>query len=153
MLVIVNTSPLIALERIGRLNLLKELFGSVVRPQSVLTELLAGKDRYQLSNELRDADWIVTEPDPVEMLYRKELGAGETAVLALAVKMKAELVVLDDLQARLVATSLGLALTGTLGVLVAAHRKGLLTDLRSAVYGLEECGFRVSPRIMAGLLA
>jgi predicted nucleic acid-binding protein len=153
MLVIVNTSPLIALERIGRLNLLKELFGSVVRPQSVLTELLAGKDRYQLSTELRDADWIVTEPDPVEMLYRKELGAGETAVLALAVKLKAELVVLDDLQARLVATSLGMALTGTLGVLVAAHRKGLLTDLRGAIHGLEECGFRVSPRVVAGLMS
>ncbi|MEI6788277.1 MAG: hypothetical protein WCL49_07335 [bacterium] len=65
MLVIVNTSPLIALERIGRLHLLKDLFGDVVRPQSVLIELLAGKDRYQLSNALRDADWIVTEPEGI----------------------------------------------------------------------------------------
>jgi len=153
MLVIVNTSPLIALERIGHLHLLKDLFGAVVRPQSVLIELLAGKDRYQLSNALRDADWIVTEPDPSEMFFRKELGAGETAVIALAVKRNADLVVLDDLQARLLATSLGLPVTGTLGVLLAAHQKGLLTDLRSAVHALEECGFRVSSRVLASLLS
>jgi predicted nucleic acid-binding protein len=153
MRVIVNTSPLIALERIGKLDLLRQLFGQVVRPQSVMNEILAGQDRYELSDRLSACEWIVTEPDPLEMAFRKELGAGETAVLALAVKTQSDLVVLDDLQARLVAASLGLALTGTLGVLVAAHRAGLLADITSAFAQLEHVGFRVSSRLIASLRA
>ena len=65
----------------------------------------------------------------------------------------ADLVVLDDLQARLVATSLGLGLTGTLGVLVAAHRVGILSDLRPAFAALQECGFRVSQQIIDDLVS
>lgn len=43
MRVVVNTSPLIALDRIGQLGLLKSLYGQVLRPQSVLDELQADK--------------------------------------------------------------------------------------------------------------
>ena len=125
MRVVVDTSPLIALERIGQLDLLRELYGQVVRPQSVLAELLAGQRRYGLSAELMQGSWILTEPDPAEMALRKELGAGETAAITLAFKTHADLLVLDDLQARLVASGLGLAITGTLGVLAAAHQGAL----------------------------
>lgn len=58
MLVVINTSPLIALDRIGRLDLLRALYGNVVRPQSVMNELAAGAKTYGLSPLLRDATWI-----------------------------------------------------------------------------------------------
>ena len=153
MRVIVNTSPLIALERIGRLDLLQKLFSTVVRPQSVLDEILEGSPKHGVPNALVKSEWIFTEPDPEETVFRRELGAGETAVLALARMTHADLVVLDDLQARLVATSLGLGLTGTLGVLVAAHRVGILSDLRPAFAALQECGFRVSQQIIDDLVS
>jgi uncharacterized protein len=148
MRVVVNTSPLIALDRIGRLALLREMFGTVVRPQSVLDELNAGIATYDLSATLSNADWILTEPDPPEMVLRKELGAGETAVLALAVRTSADLVILDDLQARLVAEGLGLKMTGTLGVLLAAHRAGRLTDVAAEFKKLRDCGFRIPAPIL-----
>jgi len=147
MRVIANTSPLIALDRIGELDLLRRLYGSIVRPQSVLDELLAGREHHSLNPVLRDAAWIVTEPDPPETALRRELGAGETAVIALALRTGADLVILDDLQARLVADGLGLKLTGTMGVLLAAHRMGFLNDARDALSRLADAGFRLPPEI------
>ncbi|MBN1671575.1 MAG: DUF3368 domain-containing protein [Kiritimatiellae bacterium] len=152
MRVVVNTSPFIALARIGELAILHQLYGTVVRPQSVLDELHAGVEQHGLDAELTDAEWIVTEPDPPEMILRKELGDGETAVITLALKTNADLVVLDDLQARLVAQSLSLKLTGTLGILCAAHRTGLLADLADAIRRLREAGFRISEELVQALL-
>ena len=103
MRVVVNTSPFIALDRIGQLELLRSLFGRVVRAQSVLEELQAGAQKHGLSDTLACAEWIITEPDPVESVLRRELGDGEMATIALAYRTAADLVVLDDLQARLVA--------------------------------------------------
>lgn len=144
MRVVVNTSPLIALERIGQLDLLKRMYGVVVRPQSVLDELNAGRGAYELSPLLLEqSDWICTEPDPPDMNLRRELGAGETAVIALAVKTRADLVILDDLPARLVAQAQGLAITGTLGVLLAAQQAGLVTDVAEMFRALQDAGFRI----------
>jgi len=148
MRVIVDTSPLIALERIGQLELLKALYGNVVRPQSVLDELNRGKEHYQISSLLTKTEWITTEPDPLEMALRKELGAGETAVITLAYKSHADLVILDDLQARLVACAMGLRITGTLGVLLAANHKSLLPDIVPAIQKLQQCGFRISDTLI-----
>ena len=148
MLVVANTSPLIALDRIGKLEVLRHLYGTVLRPQSVVDELNAGQGAYDISRMLRDAEWIVTKPDPPVMALRKELGAGETAAIALATSLQADLVVLDDLQARLVAASLGLRITGTLGVLLAAQRIGLLADTMPAISQLQEAGFRISVALL-----
>jgi uncharacterized protein len=148
MRVVVNTSPFIALERVGQLELLKRMYGVVVRPQSVLDELNAGRGTYDLSPLLEHADWIVTEPDPPEMVLRRELGAGETAVIALAVRTQADLVILDDLQASLVAQTQGLAITGTLGVLIAAQQAGYLSDVKEAFRRLQDAGFRIPSALM-----
>ncbi len=148
MLIITNTSPLIALERIGQLSLLPKLYGKVVRPQAVLTEIEEGKGKYGISDNLYNADWLETVKDPPEMNLRRELGAGETAVIALAVRDNADLVILDDLAARNVAIELGLSVSGTLGILLAAHKRGLLKDITLAVDALTMTGFRVSQNIM-----
>ena len=106
--VIVNTSPLVALDRIGQLDVLHKLFGKVIRPRSVVDELQAGQMVHGGSSALYNATWIKTADDPPEMILRKELGAGETAVIALASRIHAELVILDDLTARNVAVEIGL---------------------------------------------
>ena len=152
MIVVVDTSPLIALDRIGYLYILKELFGAVIRPQSVADELIAGRRIYGGSSELFDADWIENHADPAEIIFRKELGAGETAAIILAKKLNADLVLLDDLAARNVATQLGLSVSGTLGILLAAHKKGRLPDLKSALSTLTDCGFRLSDDLRRTIL-
>ncbi|MCX7045591.1 MAG: DUF3368 domain-containing protein [Candidatus Sumerlaeota bacterium] len=147
MRVIANTSPLIALDRIGCLFILKKMYGIIVRPQSVLDEIKDGIPTHPTSSELLNADWIVTEPDPDEVILRRELGAGETAAIMLAIKTAADLVILDDMQARIVANGLGLKITGTLGVLAAAAAEGVLPDFSEALDNLQRAGFRLPPVI------
>jgi len=148
MRVVVNTSPLIALERIGQLDLLRRMYGVVVRPQSVLDELKAGRGAYELSPLLEQADWIRTEPDPSDMNWRRELGAGETAAITLAVKTRADLVILDDLPARLVAQAQGLTITGTLGILLAAQEAGFVADVKELFRALQDAGFRIPASLL-----
>jgi predicted nucleic acid-binding protein len=83
-------------------------------------------------------------PNPKEMILRKELGAGETAVIALALKLNADLIILDDLAARNVANGLNLKFTGTLGIILAAREKGILPEITTAINDLQSCGFRIS---------
>lgn len=152
MTVVVNTSPLVALERIGELDILPKLFGKIIRPQSVVDELNAGRSIYGGIDALYHVSWLETVEDPPEMALRKELGDGETAAIALAFRLKADLVILDDLAARNVAVELGLNVTGTLGVLLAAHKKGILKDLRRTITLLKDSGFRVSNTIITTIL-
>ena len=144
MRVVVNTSPLIALNQIGRLELLRQLYGAIVRPQSVYDELRGGLDQHEYSDSILSADWIITEPDPEGMALRRELGAGETAAIILAHKTNADLLILDDLQARIVATGMGLRITGTLGVLLAAKRQNIISDLAKVIKDLQTAGFHIS---------
>jgi len=151
MKVVVNTSPLIALERIGCLAVLPKLYDTVIRPQSVLEELKAGGSQVAVK-ELVNANWILTADDPEEMVLRKELGDGETAAIALAVKLQADLIILDDLAARHVAAELDLNVTGTLGILLAAWKKGYLKDIKGAVEDLKSSGFHLSDALVSSLL-
>jgi len=123
MRVVVNSSPLIALNQIGRLELLRQLYGAIIRPQSVYDELRGGLDQHEYSDSILSADWIITEPDPEGMTLRRELGAGETAAIILDHKAKADLLILDDLQARIVATGMGMRTTGTLGVVLTTNNE------------------------------
>jgi predicted nucleic acid-binding protein len=97
---------------------------------------------------MEHSDWIRTEPDPQDMNLRRELGAGETAVITLAMKTQADLVILDDLPARLVAQAQGLTITGTLGVLLAAQQAGFVSDLKDLFHALQDAGFRIPASLL-----
>jgi len=88
-------------------------------------------------------------PDPPMMQLRKELGAGETAAITLAYQIKAGLIILDDLAARLVAQELGLRVAGTIGILLAAKEKSLISDVKMHFKALQDAGFRLPSHIVA----
>lgn len=148
MIVVTNTSPLIALDRIGQLELLPGIFSSVIRPESVTRELQEGVALGYPDQLVLDKKWLKTVIDPPEMVLRKELGDGETAAIALAVREKADWILLDDLAARLVAEELGLQVIGTLGILITAHEKGLLDSAYESAKALQDVGFHVSKPIL-----
>lgn len=147
MIVVVNTSPLIALDRIGCLFILPALYGNILRPQAVIDELTAGKCIYTGSDDLLNAEWMTTVENPPEMALRKELGDGETAAIIIAHKQKADLLILDDLAARNVAREMGLTVTGTVGTILAAYKKGIIKDVESALSDLRACGFHISDKM------
>jgi predicted nucleic acid-binding protein len=145
--VVSNSSPLIALARIQRLDLLPAIFESILIPPAVAREI-APSIRV-LPDWLQIQAASVLPPAPVR---RRRLGAGETEALALAIELRADWIILDDLPARRFAEASGLNVIGTLGTLVAAKRAGLLKSIRPELDALVRTSFFLSPQLYDQLL-
>jgi predicted nucleic acid-binding protein len=135
---------LIGLSRTGRLELLRELFQSILIPPAVYDEVVTSGGGRPGAAEVAAADWIATcEPiDHLAVDYLKiTLGAGESEAIVIAREQKADFMILDDWQARQTALGLSLLVIGTVAVLAKAEKKGLISDLSSALQDLRQVGF------------
>lgn len=126
--IICNTSPIQYLHQLGLLHILKALAEQVVVPPTVIEELAMGR---RLGIDLPDLEtlkwFIVRRPVSAFALPPvTDLGSGETEVLALALEASNAVVILDDALARQTTEVLKIRLTGTLGLLLDAKRKGLI---------------------------
>jgi predicted nucleic acid-binding protein len=126
-LIISNTTRIINLAEIGRLDLLEKIFGKVVVPPAVVTELLAKQNLFPKAGDAA-ACFEVVHPEDLLLVrgFRSAVHAGEAECLALAMENPSSLLLLDDLQVRALASSNGLAFTGTLGLFVEAKARGLV---------------------------
>jgi uncharacterized protein len=146
-LIVSNTTPIINLSEIGRLDIMQEMFGKVVVPPAVISELLA---KQKLFPKAGDAATCIEVLDPDDKLlvrgFRSLVHAGEAECLALAMENPGSLLLLDDLQARAVASASGLPFTGTLGLLVEAKARGMIEAVAPLINEL-----RVSARFWISL--
>lgn len=100
---IFNASPLILLGKIRQLHLVESLSPDFRIPSAVVAEIGAGPPDDPTVNWLRKpstANHIVDAPHSPPFLTQWDLGAGETAVLSLALADQGSAVILDDLAAR-----------------------------------------------------
>lgn len=150
-----NTSPLLYLHRIDALDWLPDLCGGVWIPQAVAQELSEGQRRgYDVPDPDR-YEWLEVvdlRAVPSEWL-NIDLGAGELAVLALALEHSECTVLLDDRQARRIAQTAGLNVWGTLRVLIEAKSQGLVERIVTHVDRLESTGMWMSNAIRRRVLA
>jgi predicted nucleic acid-binding protein len=146
--IICNTSPIQYRYQLGCLNFLHSLAGRVIVPSAVVDELSAGRSLGIVLPDVSTVDWIdLCRPAKRSALpWDCELGPGETEVLMLALEKPDSVVVLDDGLARWVAKTIGVKLTGTLGILLDAKRAGLVPAVRPLLDQLQELGFRLAPR-------
>ena len=105
MIVVSNSSPLIALARIGRLNLLASFCKRILIPAEVQYEVTVAGRGLPGAEEVRKAPWIEVVPqkspaDPSLTQACQSLGAGERGAILLAKSLEADLVLLDDRKAR-----------------------------------------------------
>jgi predicted nucleic acid-binding protein len=152
---VANASPLILLARIDHLDLLASLAKLLVVPEAVIREVQAGSYRDGTADKIKDLASILRVDDlPVPDRIRFwDLGAGESQVLAHALERPGAEVVLDDLAARRCAHSLGLSMTGTLGVVVLCRHRGIISAARPVIQMLCEAGLRLKPALMNEALA
>lgn len=153
-LVVANNTPLVALEVLGHLRLLRDLYTAVLIPETVHAEFLA-TERAVRQFALADAPWIKVAAlnNPRRVLAYSGLDRGEAAVLALAEERAAHLVIIDELKGRRYARRMGFPLTGTLGVLLLAKEKGLIPALAPLIAELQQAGLYLSPRLITKVLA
>lgn len=143
-----NSSPLIALAEIGQLALLPQLFDAILVPPGVVAEIGPTLPVLPAWVEIRG----LLQPLPTA-LVRPALGLGEREALALALESKAADLILDDRLARELAILLGLPLTGTLGILVAAKEKRLIESIRPHLDRLLDHHFFIGRDLYRDLLS
>lgn len=154
-LVVSNTSPLLYLHQIGRLELLRSLYGQVTVPAAVADELGRGGELGIDVPALDRFDWLRVEVPPERLLLPAvvDLGPGEAEVIAFGLAHPAALLILDDRLARRVATALDLRLTGTIGVLVRAKKSGLLPSVRPSLEALRATTMRLGDELVRWAVA
>lgn len=156
MIVVADTSPLVFLSRIGRLELLRALYPEIVVPATVWHEAVVARPEAGGVELLRNANWVVVSDEAertgVEQSLEEALDPGEAAAITLAVLLNAEVLLIDERKGRAVARERGLSVRGTLGVLVDGRRAGHLASLRAELDELLARGFRVAPALVGEAL-
>ena len=153
-----NTSPLLNLAIIGQLDLVREQFGEVLISEAVLKELrvdepLPGSARLRQALDLGWLRVVKAEDQPLIALLMRTLDLGESEAIALASRLDPEQLLLDERDGRRVAKSLGLPVTGVIGILLRAKREGAITSLGDALAALEaHAGFRIAHTLVREML-
>lgn len=154
MIVVADASPLRYLILIEHLHVLPALYGHVVVPPAVVTEL----DQEQTPSLVRD--WLSARPEWLQVQAPRQalsflpeaLGPGEREAIALAVGLSADAILMDDRDGRREAEKRQLAVLGTLRVLADAAEHGF-ADLRVALDRLRLTNFRADEQLIDRLLA
>jgi predicted nucleic acid-binding protein len=154
MIVVADTSPILYLLLLNKLDLLPQLYRRILIPSTVRDEMFASGAPIALQH------WISNPPDWLEIraveiaddLNLMRLDPGERAAIQLAQQVNADLLIVDDKAGRQTALRLGLRITGLLGVPDEAAALNLI-DLPIVLSQLlHETNFRASPRLVQSLL-
>lgn len=153
MIVVSNSSPLITLARIGRLELLRQLFGRIHIASEVHAEVVVRGAGRPASVAVQGADWIeihapAAARELAELKSRHALGAGELATVLLVHTLRADLAIIDERSARRLAQAQGVAVMGCVGILERGHRRGFVPDLRDDYKQLLTQGIRIHRQIL-----
>jgi uncharacterized protein len=150
----VNSSPLILLGKVARLDLLTALAERVVVPQAVILELNAKTGQDWLGRAVMSHPGIELADDlPIpEHVDRWNLGAGEAAVLAFCLANSGFRAVLDDLRGRRCAQACAIPLFGTLGVIVEARKRQLIPAARPLLEAIRAAGYYIDEPLVAAAL-
>jgi predicted nucleic acid-binding protein len=155
MIVVSNTTPLIAMAMADQFDLLQKIFGRIFIPQGVHEEVVEqGGERFG-ATEVRQAAWIqvITAKDKLAVeVLEDDLGKGESETIVLAREMQADWVLVDERLARRKLELLGVRTIGTLGILLKAKELGLLQTIRPEVDKLRTRGFRLSKHVYEDVL-
>lgn len=152
--IVVNTGPVIALEACGLLSLLAALHSRVVMPADVAFELTRGTSQGSSGPPSSSWEWIEALPTTVRPLppLAAYLDPGDAAVIALALEQGISLVLIDERRGRMVARTLGLRVTGSVGVLLRAKKEGRLPSVRECIDQMRAKGVWLSEQLRAAAL-
>lgn len=151
--VVSNTTPIISLLKLSKLEILKDLYAEILIPEAVYIEIETGKNKayYQ---DLKKLDWIRIEEiqDKKALTYFLDLDLGEAESIVLANEVGADLIILDEKLGRFHAKHSGLKVTGTIGILLKAKARGLISSIKPLLYELIEKDVWISESLISEIL-
>ncbi len=147
MIVVSDTSPINYLVQLGVIEILPQLYETVIVPPEVMRELTAKKTPEIVR------EWIATFPDWLEvrqntgLIIDDRIDPGECAAIALAVELQPDYFAVDDSNTREIALEYQLEIIGTVGIIERAHQAGL-RDLKATLDALLRTNFFISKTII-----
>lgn len=144
--IVVNSTPLISLYKIKKIDLLQELYTKIYVPYGVYEELSAD-GKY---NFLTEVDFITIQKiknKEAKKFFKTSLHKGEVEVMILAEEINADLCIIDDLLARKYAKYLGHTVSGTIGVLLKAKEKGYIIKIKPLLDDLLNNGIYIDEEL------
>ncbi|MEQ8467318.1 DUF3368 domain-containing protein [Coleofasciculus sp. E1-EBD-02] len=159
MIVVSDTSPITNLAAIGQLDLLRQLYKTIIIPQAVYDKMVAVNKIVPGAVEVQSLSWIQTKTvADVQRVTdiqtsQNNIDLGEAEAIILALELKANLLLMDERRGRALATNYGLNVTGLLGVLLQAKQNGFIPTVKPLIDRLMgELDFRVSSQLYATIL-
>jgi len=150
MIAVSNTTPILSLYKIGRIHLLKDLLGQVIVPVAVYNEIaVLGKDKPG-HDTFDTAEFISVKPIQSTLaagLLRPQLDYGEAEAIVLARELNADILLLDEIKARKVAQANSQRIIGTIGIIQAAKRNGIVPSVKSCLDELIAQGIWIDRRL------
>ncbi len=155
MIIVSDTTPLSELAKVGEATLLHKIYGEIIIPRQVSDELMMA-DILTVVGVLKEP-WLkvkdVSQPALILKIQTScQLGLGECAAFILAKELKADRLLIDDLAARKEAIALGLPIIGTLGILLIAKKRKVLTKIKPILDDLITNGTRISNSLYQEIL-
>lgn len=156
MIIVSNTSPINNLAAAGYLSLLEQLYGKIVIPTAVSQELSAVQTPIAVATQVKAAPWIQVQQVAnlaTVATIQLQVDRGEAEAIALSLELNADLLLIDERKGRTVASSLGISMTGVLGILIEAKSKGLILAVKPVLNdAITKAGFWVQPNLYASIL-
>ena len=154
-IVVADTGPLIALARVGQLQLLQLLYKEILIPSAVHAELCleSGRPGAKRLAEAIEQGWLaMRRPSSIIAEQMSELALildpGEAEAIALAEEVNSRFLLIDERKGREIAKRRGVPLAGLAGVLLAAKKGGFIDEAMPIVKSLGEMGYRMSQSLM-----
>lgn len=151
--IVSNTTPILSLIKLNRLDLLQKLYAEVFIPTAVYREIEAGRKK-KYYTDLAEIDWIniVEIKDKQAVKYFLDLDEGEAEAIVLATELNADLIILDEKLGRFHAKHANLRLTGTVGILIKSKKEGFIKELKPLLIELTDKGVWISEKLKTEIL-
>jgi predicted nucleic acid-binding protein len=142
--IIADTSCIILLDKIGELNLLHKLFGTIITTADVAKEFGPPLPEW--------VDIIEPHDKNYQSIIENTLDRGEASAIALALELPDSLLIIDELKGRKFAIQLGIKITGTIGIIVEAKNAGIINAVKPLITKIKKTNFRISEELEKQIL-
>jgi predicted nucleic acid-binding protein len=159
MIVVSDTTPLISLLKIDRLDLFEKLFGQVLIPKTVFNELTDDVRFKEEAEQIKSSEYIkiksVINHESVGILKKNTgLDQGESEAIILTDEVRADILLMDEAKGRVISMQRGIKIMGTIGILIAAYENDIITanEARKCIDGLQKANRHIGERHYRRLL-
>lgn len=160
MIVVSDTTPVISLIKIEKLELLKNLFGEILIPEAVFRELTTNNLFSDEAEIVKKCEFLkivsVQNKKSLEILQKiTGLDDGESESIIIVDEQKSDLLIMDERKGRKVAEKMGITLTGTVGILIQAFNEKMISadDVKLCLQNMRNQNIRISESLVEKVLA